>query len=500
MRNRWAVSEVFFDSAGNKIEWRFIKALYEYSSSNDFRTHKLTKRHMQWQRNSMNVRLAVETFSESVASSIEFLMEQNVPEFQGARPTIDFIRRMNTLFDIFNSRYTNDKNIFKRRMSTENKRVICDFFKDTIEFFKTLKVDVVFYKKVEKEDGGEEEDKRAKNKGAKKKKLKKERVVDRIENLPILHTRHRVSFRGFIIDMESLMLMFEEYVEENKFISSIPTYNLNQDAIEMMFGWIRACGGFNNNPNVQQFIGAFRKIQCNMKIDLSQSSNCRMFDLHLPENLFYSNIYFVSSRRARVTMNEQAYESQKDSILELIGGPENESIVECDDVDNMHANQHILDGTSHFMNTYIASQIEQKIMKCKSFHCSRCLIVFEENEKSQSIDSNVLKWKPCTSTIEICRTAEKFFKFYDIKEPQSPQPRYDFKVLYCLIFRSMNFDVLYPNSKFECDYNHKYQFVKCIVGQYIGTRATQIARQITLERQGDLVRQQCNRLVNFRGQ
>lgn len=150
VRNRCPAWGFFLDCNGNQIEWRFIQALHEYSCSNDFRTHKLTKKHMQWQRNSMNVRLAVETFSESVASSIEFLMEQDIPEFQGARPTIDFIRRMNTLFDIFNSRHSKDKNIFKRMMSPENKRVIYDFFKETIQFFKNLKVETVYYEKAGK--------------------------------------------------------------------------------------------------------------------------------------------------------------------------------------------------------------------------------------------------------------------------------------------------------------------------------------------------------------
>lgn len=485
VRNRWAACGVFFDGDGNKIEWRFIEALYNYSCSNDFRTHKLTKKHMQWQRNPMNVRLAVETFSESVASSIEYLMDQHVPEFQGARPTVDFIRKMNRLFDIFNSRHCNDQNIFKRRMCPENKRLISDFFQETTEFFKKLKVEVTFYKKVEKK-GGEEG--------------KKERIINRTEILPILHTRHRVAFNGFIIDMASLMAMFEEYVENTHIISSIPTYNLLQDPIEMMFGRIRACGGFNNNPNIQQFMGAFRKIQLNIKIDLSPNSNCRTFDMHLPENIFYSNIYFVSSRRARVTLDEQLYESQKDSILDIVGYCDYEAIEGCDNVDNVLATSHILDGTSHFMNIYIASQIEQKILKSNNFHCSGCFRVFDENEKTESIDSHLVQWKPCISTIEICKTAEKFFKLYDIRDSERSEPRYDFKVLYCLIFRSMNFSTLFPKSKFECDASHKYHFIKCIVGQYTATRATQIARQKTLELQETLVRQQYNRLVNAKGQ
>lgn len=291
LRNRWATCQVFFDANRNKIEWRYIVELYKYSCKNDFQTHKLSKKHIEWKRHSMNVRIAAETFSESVASSLEYLMDQNVEEFQGAKPTIDFIKRMDRLFNIFNSRNLNDDNLFKRRLCAENQRIIFDFFEDTTNFFKTLKVEEVFYKK------------------------KSKKVISRIEMLPILNTRHKTGFRGFIIDMASVKSMFREYVEEKHLMTTIATYNLLQDALEMLFGRIRACGGFNNNPNVLQFKGAFRKIQYNMRMELSTSSNCRMFEIHLPESIFFSNIYFVSSKRARIEMNEQIYESQKDSIL-----------------------------------------------------------------------------------------------------------------------------------------------------------------------------------------
>lgn len=483
VRNRWASCKVFIDEKGGKIEWKYVEELYKYSCANDFRTHKLTKKHIQWERNSMSVGLAVETFSDSVASSIEFLMKQGVPEFQGAQTTVDFIRRMNTLFDIFNSRYTTGRNIFKRNLCVDNKRVIYDFFDDTIKFFKCLKTEEVFYKK--------------KKKNVKIGKTKKqERVVSRIEELPILNTRHKVAFRGFIIDMVSLKGMFGEYVEEKCLINSISTYNLQQDAIEMFFGRIRACGGFNNNPNVQQFKGAFRRIQCNMRMDLSPKSNCRMFDMHLPDNLNYSDIYFVSSKRAKIVLDERAYEAQKDSILELVENPE------CEPIELSHPfdTHHILDTTAHFMITYLASKIEKKIMECKNFHCNDCRYVFDENEKIDSIDAKFASWIPCRSTVEICKTAEQFFKLYDGHESKPAKPRYDFKVLYCLIFRTMNFDLIYPNSKFQCDYSHKYQFIKCVVGQYMTLRANQISKQITLQRQESLIRQQYTHLVNFRGQ
>lgn len=157
----------------------------------------------------------------------------------------------------------------------------------------------------------------------------------------------------------------------------------------------------------------------------------------------------------------------------------------------------LLDGTSRFMNTYIASSIERKIMQCKSFHCNGCVSVFDENDKTNSIDSRLMNKRPCISTVEICETAEIFFKLYDI---QQSKPEFDFKVLYCLIFRSMNFEKLFPKSKFKCDANHKYQFIKCFVGQYVATRANHTSKQFTLDRQEKIIRQQYNHLVNFRGQ
>lgn len=211
----------------------------------------------------------------------------------------------------------------------------------------------------------------------------------------------------------------------------------------------------------------------------------------------------MSSKRAKTEMDQMTYEKQKDSILESVENPDDPNhnpigeFDTFDTVETMNATYHMLDGTSQFMINYLASKIEQKIIKCKTFHCNSCKSVFEENEKVESIDSFFPSWKPCCSSVDICRTAEQFFKLYD---GHNTKPRYDFKVLYCLIFRAMNFDTIYPKSKFECDRTHKYQFIKCVVGQYITIRANQISKQITLDRQDRIIRQQYRRLVNFKGQ
>lgn len=276
------------------------------------------------------------------------------------------------------------------------------------------------------------------------------------------------------------------------FLTAIPTYSLLQDAIEMMFGRIRACGGFNNNPNVYQFKGAFRKIQANTKVGLSEHSNCRVFDSYLPDNHFYSNIYFVTSARPKICMDQSLYDSQKDAILNKLNESQSAKSMEA-----MSTTHHMLDGSADFMTVFIASSIENKIMNCNSFHCESCRFIFCENQKLISVDTEYLKWQPCISTVDICKISEKFFKLHNL---QNSKPQFDFKVLYCLIFRSMNFDLLYSNSKFECNLNHKYQFIKCIVGQYISIRANQIAKQATLAPMNSLIRQQYNHLVLFSGQ
>lgn len=465
-RNTLASKEVIYDDHDNKIEFRYLKSLFEYSKSNNLKTHKLTKKHIdQWDRNKMNVRVAVQTFSDSVADSLEFLMNKNHPEFIGAAPTIRFIRIMNKLFDIFNTRHSKSNNIFKRELSSENKRIVFDFFKTTIKYFSSLKIDEVSY---------------ARN----KKKINKHRVVKKVTKKLLIQTANKTCARGFIINMVSMMAMYEKYVEQKVIMKTVATYYFLQDVVEIFFGKIRACGGYNNNPNVHQFKGAYKKLMCNIKIMSSEDNSCRVFDSPLPENMHYSNIFFVSSKRAKVIPTEleeykEKYENQKNDILEKV------------------AAMNGLDSTSNFTATYIASLIEEKIMECPNFYCNSCRLIFEENEKIDSIDTITINWKPCVSTFKICQITEKFFKLYDI---QNKDCKFDFRVLYCLILRTMNLNELYENSKFECDIQHKYQFIKCIVLEYISHRATAVSREITYDQYKKVFRQHFTHLITNTGQ
>ena len=88
------------------IKWQYIENL------NNLREHlglsfanKLRKKHILWTRHKMNVCLAAQTLIGSVAEAIEFLRDEaGLGEFEGSEATTQFIKRMNVIFDLLNSR------------------------------------------------------------------------------------------------------------------------------------------------------------------------------------------------------------------------------------------------------------------------------------------------------------------------------------------------------------------------------------------------------------
>lgn len=76
-----------FHMDGKLIAWRYIEKLESRRVKNNFVSHKLTKEHIQWQKNQMNVRLATQTFSRSVASSIDYLRNEGDILFSNSQET-----------------------------------------------------------------------------------------------------------------------------------------------------------------------------------------------------------------------------------------------------------------------------------------------------------------------------------------------------------------------------------------------------------------------------
>lgn len=184
----------------------------KYSKKGFSSTHKLNQTHLDWRKRAMNVRMAVETLSNSTADSIDFLRSNGYSEFLGATPTVNFIRLFNDLFDIFHTKFDRKhQNVFKKALDSESKNEIFELFDKSIDYIKALKF---------KCEGGEIQ--------------------------YICRSPSKTGFVGFVINMNSLKMMYVELIEQFKLLEFIPTYYINQDAVEMFFGKIRSLGGFND--------------------------------------------------------------------------------------------------------------------------------------------------------------------------------------------------------------------------------------------------------------
>lgn len=227
IRSQLDKKSVLFDENGEGVYWKYIEQLVKFGKEKGFNTtHKLNQSHLDWRQKKMNVRMAVETLSKSTANSIEYLMNQGFDQFAGAKPTIRLIRMFDDLFDVFNTKCVHDNdNAFKNAMSHSNKNAIYALFNESITYIKNL---------------------RFKNTNG--------------QLTEICKSDAKTGFVGFIIGTQSLQSIQEKYVEKENILSFIPTYFLNQDAVEIFFGKVRARGFLDDNPDVIRFKAAYRKL------------------------------------------------------------------------------------------------------------------------------------------------------------------------------------------------------------------------------------------------
>lgn len=189
---------------GEVIEWEYIKLLYETQQNLAFNlSNKITKEHIEWQSKKMNVRLASETISNSVADSIEFLSTK-FEYFKNAKATVKFIRMINNTFDVMNSTKLNGAEGFKRPLSKSNHIEAFNLFMEAMPYLKAIRVEG--------------------------------------EPNPIFSSASHTPFLGFYINMMNFMKIYDEYINTDK-IESLVIHRFSQDLIETLFGCIRSMGG-----------------------------------------------------------------------------------------------------------------------------------------------------------------------------------------------------------------------------------------------------------------
>lgn len=361
IRNTLASKGELFDDKNKAIEWKYFELLVNKTNQKNMTiVHKLSQKHLDWKRKIMNVEIACQTLSETTANALQFCKDQKFEEFSDVGATIRFIRIFNRLFDIFNTKSNSaNSDKFKKPIDIENEREIFEFLKSAAKYIKCLKI--------KSNDGS-------------------------IKS--IITSRSRTGFVGYITDIYSLISVFEYYVKNKKYTSSISTYSFSQDHLEIFFGKIRSLNGFNDNPTVQQFLAASRKLLANSTIMYLKDANCKVF--HCTNNP-YSNVLYVSSRRSKSGENEIPDQSEVDAVLE-----------KYEEITKLFANE---DNFNDYAIGHVANIIENKIKTTDRLYCIKCKGLFdcEEKEIHAFIDPR-LERKPCRSTVQICKQADSFLK------------------------------------------------------------------------------------------
>ena len=105
-RNALAHLGTIVDGDGNMIKWHHIEKLEKLQEVEGLNlANKLSSNHLKFQKHKMNVRLASQTLRSSVANAIEFLDKSaHLPMFCDSQGTVKFIRTIDRLFHMLNSR------------------------------------------------------------------------------------------------------------------------------------------------------------------------------------------------------------------------------------------------------------------------------------------------------------------------------------------------------------------------------------------------------------
>lgn len=143
--------------------------------------------------------MAAQTLSSSVADAIQFLTEDvGLKNFENSAATVKFIKIIDRLFDICNSR-----NIFGKGYKVPLREANEQFWKpillDTVEYLKQLKT---------------------------------------VKGVPLHRTINKTPIKGFIMSL-SLLGIFDNYVKNSEFMKYFLTYKVSQDHLELFFFTVR---------------------------------------------------------------------------------------------------------------------------------------------------------------------------------------------------------------------------------------------------------------------
>lgn len=140
IRNTLADWRALIDSEGKIINWNYFKKLVDLHENEGLHAaNKLSRRHINFKKEIMKVKFAVQVFSRSVAESLFCSHDPYLPQFEEVDATANFCLIINGLFDALNSRNVLSRSLWGQPLTLENKFAFVDLFKRSVQYLSTLK-------------------------------------------------------------------------------------------------------------------------------------------------------------------------------------------------------------------------------------------------------------------------------------------------------------------------------------------------------------------------
>lgn len=254
---------------GKPIMWRYIEELHKVQLKDNLHlANKLKSKHVYFQQHKMNVKLAVQALSASVADAIDFLREDmKMPQFQGSEETTKFIRLMDQVFDILNSKNPVGRG-FKSPITAANLDLKSNALQKAEDYI--LKLTDVKGKK-------------------------------------LTTGKRKTAWVGLICTMKSVRALSQHLLfRPERSFKYVLTYKLSQDHLEMLFSRVRRRGGWNNNPNCLQLKWSLRAILLKNGITPSKNANCIDITVEEPNNMLFQKVPSKASLTSQAKMVEFA--------------------------------------------------------------------------------------------------------------------------------------------------------------------------------------------------
>lgn len=396
----------------------------------------------------MKVKLATQLLSKSVADALQFCAEElKLEDFKNAGPTIRFISIMNDAFDILNSRKISDFG-FKQALCENNVKKVETFFQSLTNYITKLKY---------------------------------------CDGTLILNCNRKTGFLCMLISMKSLLNIYEISVDKYNF-SFIPAYKMSQDHLELFFGSIRSCGGYNNNPTCRHFISAYKKILIHAEIREHGVGNCVPLQsiniLHCSSNIYKTKHKDSNNKSALTTNLEKMYSET----------------VECDHdyVFNYNLSQY-----SKEIVIYISGFVAKKLSTIQCTDCSSAVVGSKDN-----LENILLAFKdlggltfPSDNLIQICMDCEIILRSFSSNELlTTPLKETLEQDIINKFFNKKIFLELSINHDQNTLEEHVIHLVTKIVAEFYKLRMHHVCKSAIQVNNQSYVRTFYNKLILFKGQ